>query len=338
MSTNILSEIQKLEKIDLHRHVEGATTAKTLSHLHFKSTGKHLPVSYFEDLLTLKHHTGALDEFLKRLATPYLKKYIQSTEDLLFIFNEAVADAAADGLTYMEIRFALSNFLGLDQNPATLIQKIRAKLDQASDQYGCTTKLIITIKRDDPMEVSNFVLEKIIPLHKSAHFVGLDLAGNEHFHPNEKFTGLAQRINNSEIPLVIHAGEAAGPESVRSAITLLNATRISHGVRAVEDESVMALIRDKNILLEVCPTSNIDTGLYQSYEDVPIKKLIDNQIPFLICTDDPVTSGITLSEEISNLINLGILSLKEYQQQLKDATHHTFSNRVSTQTLVSQTL
>ena len=325
MPADTHQQLHRLPKLDLHRHIEGSVSPSTLRELYFKSTGKLLPLSYFKRLLILDRHTGSLDEFLSRLATPYLKKYVHTVEDLLFVFDQAVADAAADNLNYLEIRFALSNFLGLDHQPETLIGKIAAKLDQASQEYGCLTKLIITLKRDDSLEVSEFVVKLARKLYQGKHIVGLDLAGNEHLFGNHLFVNLTRQIHSYDIPLVVHAGEASGPESVRSAILDLHAHRVSHGVRAVEDSATMALIREKNVLLEICPTSNLDTGLYSSYDQLPITTFIKQKVPFLICTDDPVTSGITLSSEVASLIDHGLLTLENYRRQLATALNHTFS-------------
>ena len=111
----------------------------------------------------------------------------------------------------------------------------------------------------------------------------------------------------------------------KSAVNLLGADRIGHGTKAAQDEKVMNLLVHKNVLLEVCPTSNLDTSAYKSYQEIPIRTLLDAKVPILICTDDPVTSGITLSWEVKNLIDRKIISLGEYQKMLKNAKKYTFN-------------
>jgi len=90
------------------------------------------------------------------------------------------------------------------------------------------------------------------------------------------------------------------------------------------DSEVMKLLTDRNILLEVCPTSNLDTSAYGSYEEVPVRVLLDNKVPILICTDDPVTSNIILSGEVENLITREIITLTEYEKMLEQAENFYF--------------
>lgn len=268
--------------------------------------------SHFHDKLSLASPTGSLDAFIAALATAYLKKYARSVDDLCFVFREAIKDAAYDDVTYIELRFALSNFLSLSP-PETLIQAITEAMRYEAKSYNIDCGLILTLKRDDDIETTQHIVDIATGLYRTEHIIGLDLAGNEHLHPNEAYTGIAKAIHHAGIPFTVHAGEVTDAASVRTAIELLGARRIGHGTRAAFDPQVMELVAQRDVLLEVCPTSNLYTSAYSRYEDIPIRVLLDNDVPILICTDDPVTCGITLTEEIARASRQALLTEADYQ-------------------------
>ncbi|MBI2103476.1 hypothetical protein HYT59_00560 [Candidatus Woesebacteria bacterium] len=320
----ILRQISAIKKADLHRHVEGATSPRTLWTIYQKRCGGKKTLADFKKRLVLEKDPGKLDSFLKKLATPLLKKYIKEPSDLLFIFEKAVEDAAGDNVTHLELRFTLSNFLALDVSPESLVRKISETIGVTAERSKIKVGLILSLKRDDDLDLSAKIADLAKKLYKSHVIVGLDLAGNEHFFPNEQFYILARKVKKAQIPFIVHAGEVTDPRSVETAVKKLGADRISHGVKAADNPRVLELLAKRKILLEVCPTSNIQTGAYESYDQVPIRKLLEYQVPILICTDDPVTSDITLSSEIANLIERKIISFKEYRSMLSAAKAHYF--------------
>jgi len=307
--------IKNLKKIDLHRHIEGSVSPGAIFKLCQKDNRNKKMLSYFEKEMVLKKRAKSLDEFIKKLGTRFLKEYILTPEDLVFVFRDAAEAAAADNVSYLELRFALSNFLHLG-DPVSLVKAI---------SQATKIKLVLTLKRDDDKSINFEVLKAAKKLYKSGDIVGVDLAGNEHFYPNQLFIPLAREIKKAGLPFTVHAGEVTDARSVETAVNLLGADRIGHGTKAAQDEKVMNLLVHKNVLLEVCPTSNLDTSAYESYQEIPIRTLLDAKVPILICTDDPVTSGITLSWEVKNLIDRKIISLGEYQKMLKNAKKYTFN-------------
>ena len=307
--------IKNLKKIDLHRHIEGSVSPGAIFKLCQKDNRNKKMLSYFEKEMVLKKRAKSLDEFIKKLGTRFLKEYISTPEDLVFVFRDAAEAAAADNVSYLELRFALSNFLHLG-DPVSLVKAI---------SQATKIKLVLTLKRDDDKSINFEVLKAAKKLYKSGDIVGVDLAGNEHFYPNQLFIPLAREIKKAGLPFTVHAGEVTDARSVETAVNLLGADRIGHGTKAAQDEKVMNLLVRKNVLLEVCPTSNLDTSAYKSYQEIPIRTLLDAKVPILICTDDPVTSGITLSWEVKNLIDRKIISLGEYQKMLKNAKKYTFN-------------
>ena len=307
-------EIKNLKKSDLHRHLEGSVAPETIYRLCQKNAKVPKPLAYFAKEMVLKKRAKSLDEFINRLGTRFLKEYVLSAEDLVFVFQETLKRAREDNVSYLELRFTLSNFLHLG-DPLTLIKKIKA---------ATGAKIILGLKRDDDKSINFAVFKLAKKLYKTGDIIGLDLAGNEHFYPNQLFVPLAKEIKKAKIPFTIHAGEVTDAQSVATAVTLLGADRIGHGTRAAFDAKVMQLLVQKNILLEICPTSNLDTSAYKNYQEIPIRTLLNNRIPILICTDDPVTSNTSLSGEVENLIKNSVITFGEYQEMLKRAKDFYF--------------
>lgn len=311
-----LGRVKRLSKIDLHRHIEGATTPRALFSIYRKNVDGKKKLKDFKRMLTLERGVGSLDKFIKKLATRYLKKYVRTTEDLCIVFEKALEDAYRDNIKYLELRFTLSNFMNLDKSPNYLIKKVSERMKEKSKKLGIRSGLILGLKRDDEIGLSSQIVKIAHSLYKNGDIVGIDLAGNEHFFPNNLFYGLGRKIKKVGIPFVVHAGEVTDADSVRTAVEGLEADRIGHGTKAALDPKVMELVAKRKVILEVCPTSNTQTGAYRNYEDIPIKTLMEYEVPLLICTDDPTTSGITLSGEVSNLIDRSIITFSDYKRML----------------------
>ena len=131
-------------------------------------------------------------------------------------------------------------------------------------------------------------------------------------------------VREAGIPLIVHAGEAAGAESVREAV-MNGAVRIGHGVRSLEDPEVVQLLVDKKVMLELCPTSNLQTGIFPSYEAYPIRQLMDAGVRVCVNTDNMTVSDTTLAKEWDHLIEAAQLSQEEVHAILLDTVEATFA-------------
>ena len=152
------------------------------------------------------------------------------------------------------------------------------------------------------------------------YLVGFGLAGDElHFPPN-LFTKTFDMLKEASFPITVHAGEWDGPENIRNAINLLHPTRLGHGVRSIEDPELLKEIIDKDIVLETCPTSNIATKIYESYETHPVKKLFDAGVKITVNSDDPPFFNASIAGEYQVMSKLG---LKE--KELISLTHNAIN-------------
>ena len=146
---------------------------------------------------------------------------------------------------------------------------------------------------------------------------GIDLAGAEALYPTDKFSDIFHLARKLEVPFTIHAGEAAGPESIWSAINM-GAKRIGHGIAAIKDEKLMDYLAANGIVLECCPTSNLNTKVFNDYAELPIREFLKRGIKATISTDNITVSNTTISEEFRHLRDAGLTD-DEYKQLLKNA-------------------
>ena len=155
--------------------------------------------------------------------------------------------------------------------------------------------------------------------------VAVDLAGAEGLFPTYDFEYAFAEARKNHIPIIIHAGEAAGADSVLEAIQA-GAVRIGHGVRGLEDKRVIDELIARNITLELCPTSNIDTGIYSTYADYPLRLLIDQGVKVCVNTDDMTVSDTDLQKEWQHLIDTFQLHEFEIGHLLLNAVNASFAS------------
>ncbi len=303
---------RSLPKVDLHRHLEGSIRIKTLSEIgrnlgiHTKDTAALRPlVEVGED------EPYTFENFLSKFAT--LRLFYRSPDVIGRITREAIEDAAKDNVRHLELRFtpfALSKAEGfpLDQVMDWVIEGARS----GDEEYGVTTRLIASVNRHESPDLAEQVAWLAME-RKYQGIVGLDLAGNEAEFPADPFLGILKEAKQEGLNVTIHAGEWGGASNVAQAINEFGANRIGHGVRVVEDASVMELARASKTVFEVCLTSNLQSGVVSKFSRHPFKRMVGAGLNVTLNTDDPSISRITLSEEYRRaceVLDLPIESLK----------------------------
>ena len=167
-------------------------------------------------------------------------------------------------------------------------------------------------------------------LRNRDHFIGFDLAGPEKGFPCRMFEDVFQPIRQAkmshpdQVHVTIHAGEAEGPESVWEAIELLGAERIGHGIHSFEDPELVALLADRQICLEMCPTSNWLTGAVATLAQHPLRRAFELGVPATINTDDPTIFGVTLADEVRLARDVIGLSEEQVAQSFRIAPESSF--------------
>jgi len=282
--------------VDLHRHLEGSVRLSTLVEVR-RSHSRPLPeTGRLPDLVQVNPADEyTFENFLSKFQT--LRQFYLSPEIIDRITRETIADAAADNVRYLELRFtpvALSraeNFALAD-----VMDWVLAAARESEQQYRVKTRVIASVNRQESLELAAEVV-RLAADRLGKGLVGLDLAGNEAQYSGLQFAGLFKEARQSGLHLTIHAGEWSGAETVRMAIEELEAERIGHGVRVLEDVETTHLAQERHIPFEVCPTSNFQSGVIPPHQLHPLPHMLARGLNVTIHTDDPSISKITLGNE-----------------------------------------
>jgi adenosine deaminase len=221
---------------------------------------------------------------------------LQTADALERVAFELAVDSAHEGVWYLEVRFAplLNTRLGL--STADVVLAVAKGLARAERETGIVGRIIVCALRqlgpDASLDAARFAAR-----HRGDLVVGFDLAGAEAGHPAGVHAPAFRYARASGLACTCHAGEADGPESVRQAIDICGATRIGHGTRLAGDSALMASVADRGVCLEICLTSNVQTGATPSYAAHPLGAYVREGVPTALCTDNRLMSDTTLIAE-----------------------------------------
>ena len=312
--------LRQLPKIDLHRHMEGCLRLETLAEV-AREHGVNLPSYDIEELRPYVQFTDDVPDFNNFMSKmELLRQFYSEREAVERIAFEAIADAAQDNIEYLELRISPAG----KQMPAEeVMDAVTAAVKRASQDYSIEARLLITIVREFGVRVSEQVLELAIA-YQDRGVVGIDLAGHEESHSARPFADVCRRAQKAGLGVTIHAGEVGGAENVREAIEILGAKRIGHGVRSIEDHRVVRMLQEHNIALEVCPTSNLQTGVTHAFTQHPLRDLYHLAVPVTINTDDPSVSDTTLTDEYLVAVMVMGFSIRDIQQIILNAAKMAF--------------
>jgi adenosine deaminase len=291
------SALQAMPKIDLHRHLEGSLRLNTLFDI-AREYNLSFPCESAEALRPFVQITNDRPDheiFLSKFGV--LRHFYRSPEIIHRVVYEAIADAAADNVHYLELRFspqALSRVADFDLGEVT--DWVIFATETAARDFNIEVNLITTLVRHEPFEQACYVAE-IACARAGKGIVGLDLAGDEIKFPPAPFIPIFKKAKEAGLGVTIHAGEWASADGVGEAIEQLYSDRIGHGVRAVENEAIARMAVENNIAFEVCLTSNLQTGVMQHMHQHPLHKMLDFGMMVTLNTDDPTVSNISLTDE-----------------------------------------
>ena len=303
-----------IPKIELHVHLDGCLRSKTVKEL----LDSDVSLEEINKKLTVSKHCQSLNEYLEKFKLPI--EVLQTKENLKRVSYELGLDLINDNVIYAEIRFAPLLHLkkGLKMNE--VIDAVIEGLNETKLQYN----LILCLMRgaDENLNLATIDLAKKY-LNKGV--VAIDLAGAESLYDNLLYQDLFKYAKKLEIPFTIHAGEARGKESIKSAIEM-GAKRIGHGLNYEEDLEIVNLLKKNKIALEMCPTSNIQTKAITDFKKYPLYKLYKNGIMTTINTDNRTVSNTNLSKEYELLLNNFPLTINDLIKMNEYAIKSSFLN------------
>ena len=210
---------------------------------------------------------------------------------------EVLEDAARDGVRHVELRFTPTSHIHRGADERAMFDGICAGRRAAEARHGVTSRLVVDFPRSLPLAVAEETL-RVALAHRDDGVVALDIAGDEAAVACPRdFEPVFRRARRAGLGITAHAGEAAGPESIRDAVVRYGATRVGHGTRAVEDEALLGRLARTPVVLEVCPSSNVALGVVPSVARHPVRRFVSESVPCVVATDDPTLFGTRLSEE-----------------------------------------
>ena len=284
-----MSWFEDVPKVELHLHLEGAIPHRALWEL-IQKYGGDPSVPNFEALQSRFEYKD-FPHFLQTWV--WKNQFLREYEDFTYIAKHVASDLARQNIHYAEVFYSARRFMSNGLDLAMLTQAIRTGLQRQPD---IEVALVIDAVRDYGCDSAEELLDQVGGLTELG-VIGVGIGGSEHKFPPEPFAPCYERARELGLRTSAHAGEAAGPESIWGAIRALRVDRIGHGTRAQEDDSLLDYLAEHRIPLEMCPLSNVATGVVPSLEEHPIRRYFDRGIMVTVNTDDPKMFGNSLAEE-----------------------------------------
>jgi len=330
-------QIKRIPKAVLHDHLDGGLRPQTVIDLAAEVGYTKLPVSeanalgqwFFEAC-----NSGSLVRYLETF--DHTIAVMQTHGAVLRVAREAALDLARDGVVYAEVRGAPELFtrgtMELDEViEATTEGFTLGMQDAKAEGYSIRVEQILCALRQN--DWSDEVARKVVK-YRNHHVVGFDIAGPEDGFPAKNYLSAFDYLRAENAHFTIHAGEAYGPASIWQAIQICGAERLGHGVRIVEDIDfsgtepklglLAAYVRDRRIPLELCPTSNLQTGAAKDYSSHPIGVLEKLRFRITVNTDNRLMSGTSMSQELSHLVDAFDWTLLDLQRVTVNALKSAF--------------
>ena len=281
-----------LPKVELHVHLEGSIRPETLLAL-ARRRRVDLPADSVDGL----RRWFEFRDF-EHFVSIYLKcsECLRDPEDFQLLVRDFVEEQARQNVLYSEAHFTIGTHLMNGRNGGEIRDAVWESIRDGEREHGVRLRLIPDIVRNVPWKWADETLEWALESREHG-VVALGLSGFEATHANEPFRDHFETARRAGLHRVAHAGEHAGPESIRSALEVCHAERIGHGVRAAEDPELVERLAADGIPLEICPTSNVHLKVYESLEEHPLPELVEAGCVVTINSDDPPLFNTTLTEE-----------------------------------------
>jgi len=318
----IRSFIHSLPKVELHLHLEGSVQPETLRELsRNKSLLRREVGNWVSERRRQSFRYGNFQSFLKAFGVVTL--LLKTPEDYALATTRLMEWLKTQNVKYAEVIFSAGVVLWKKQSVEAVFEAISAAAVEAETRLGVRVRWIIDGIRHFGIDHVREVLGWAVR-YRERGVVAFGIGGDEERGPAELFTDIFREAREAGLRLTAHAGEAVGPESIRKAVELLGAERIGHGLTAIQDPSVMALLRERRIPLEVCPTSNVATGLIARFEDHPLPRFLEAGLTLTLNSDDPAMFGTSLENELLQAATIFSLTRQQVSNLCGNAIRHSF--------------
>lgn len=313
---------------DIHVHLDGSLSYETVKYLARLQKIDIDDNGELKNILSVESDCRDLNEYLQKFEFPL--KLLQTQEAIRYAVSELIREQEQQGIIYSEIRFApqLHTQKGLTQKE--VVEAACMGIDDSRKYWRMYSdhNLILCCMRGKDNEALNYETVDVAKRYVgkgNGTVVAVDLAGAEGLYPTNMFSGIFREIYLSGIPFTIHAGEAAGVESMKYALDF-GAKRIGHGIRSVESDDMVEYLVKNDIYLELCPTSNLNTKIYQRIEDYPVTELIERGVKVTVNTDNMTVSDTNEAKEMALLADTFNLDKRSIRQLVMNSIEASFTD------------
>ncbi len=316
-----MNQIPSLPKVDLHCHLDGSLAVDFVQKV-LANRGENPTRHQLLEQLQCPDNCGSLAEYLCRFGLPI--RCMQTPAEATESAYTFVQSLVADNVVYAEVRFSPDLLANPEMNQRQALEAVLAGLAAARKDFGIYSGVIVCAMRHQSTE-QNLAAYRLARDYKGAGVCGVDLAGDEATHPNRDFAELFVEAKKLGLPYTIHAGECGNAENIRDALAL-GASRIGHGIAMAGNLPLQQLCAEKQVGVEMCPVSNLQTKAVQGKADYPIREFMKNGLLVTVNTDNRTVSNTSITREFTLLQDDFGFATEELQSLTKNAILCSFAD------------
>lgn len=311
-------DYRSLPKTELHLHLDCS-----LSYAVVQQIDPSVSYEDYQQSFIAPPHCTDLVDYLTRAVKGF--ELMQTREQLRLVTLDLYTQLKADNVIYAEIRFAPLLHIAKGLTPEEVVETVAAAAAEGKQLTGIEGGLILcTLRHYD--EAQSMQTVRLLEQYRSEHVLAFDMAGDEAGYPITAHQPAFAYAVAAGIPCTCHGGEAKGPDSVREILEHLRPTRIGHGVRSAEDPQLLDMLKQKDIHLEVCPTSNVQTNIFPSVRQHSVDRIYRHGVSMSINTDARTVTPVTLGMEYNQLQEVFNWKKEQFLHCNLEAIRHCFSN------------
>ena len=298
MSEPISWLIERMPKVEQHIHIVGSIRPETVQWLATQSDIKIPDLADPENMARLFRYRD-FEDFINSYSI--IMRYIRGEDQFERILYEMLEDEAKQNVRYVEASFSAPDHTRLGLNYSDMVKAINRGIERARFDFGVECNLRIDLVRDYGPDAGMKYLDVISECRERV--VAIDIGGREHAFPPEQFAAVYRKAKQMGFHLTAHAGETGGAQSIWNAVRDLGVERVGHGVSARDDPALIAHLLKNKISLEMCPISNLRTGVVDDIRNHPIRALFDKGLLVTVNSDDPRMFDTNMNREYQTLHN-----------------------------------
>lgn len=296
MNTKSSNFLARIPKVELHLHLEGAIPLHALWQLmeKYNETQQVGSLSDLEQRFSYRDFPHFIETWV------WKNNFLREYEDFTFIASAVADDLAAQNIRYVEAFYSPGDFTRHNLRPQELTAAIRRGLNMHAEKI--TVNLLADLIRDFGPEQGQRWLDEIAEV-KNLGVIGIGIGGSEQLYPPEPYIDVYRKARSLGLKTSAHAGEASGPGSIWGALRSLHVDRIGHGTRAIEDSRLVDYLKEEQIPIEMCPISNLRTGVVSHLSHHPVSRFYQEGLLVSVNTDDPKMFNTSLEQEYRALMD-----------------------------------